>query len=457
MVKVSKEQVNKLKEKWSHPLIVDEDDDEARKEEVMTKSPMSTTTPRHLLAVSNFAAITPPETKEDFKENDNGAATAHQSVQFIRNLKMKKVTPCKELTGVEESITEICASISNQVYSAKSENDFRLEARGGRTAEVVIYDDHGEFLQTSPTFVVATTEDTLIMGWQGSTYLLDWIDDFAFNPVNSPELGEAATGIKGSGSFFSHIASDLLIHQDKIKECIENKKRKRSGQENTRIKKIVFTGHSLGGGLANVAHLFVQAKINDETSFWSGKDLSLNTVTFAAVMSFLDLDEVEYENKKANKLMKQVEESSCNIIYGPDVVPRVYAHIDYLHDVLKAGANEMVDAKISKLMFGLRGIVKQKLLSLVQEKIKPLVGVMAKYRHIGSLIYYPPSDTDGPLKLQDTGPFYGAEKTNNDETKFHFYSFDKYEIEKGKVIQRLKEAHSYFPHALSHYVPKKDE
>mmetsp|Transcript_7301 Transcript_7301/g.10794 ORF Transcript_7301/g.10794 Transcript_7301/m.10794 type:complete len:156 (-) Transcript_7301:189-656(-) len=155
--------------------------------------------------------------------------------------------------------------------------------------------------------------------------------------------------------------------------------------------------------------------------------------------------------------MKQVEESSCNIIYGPDVVPRVYTRIDYLHDVLKAGANEMVDAKISKLMFGLRGIVKQKLLSLVQEKIKPLVEIMAKYRHIGSMIYYPSDKDAGPLKLQDTGPFHGAEKTNNDETKFHFYSFDKYEIKKGNVILTLKEAHSYFPHALSLYVPKKDE
>jgi len=113
---------------------------------------------------------------------------------------------------------------------------------------------------------------------------LDWITDFAFIPVASPELGEAATGIKGSGAFFSHIASNLLTHQDKINERIENKKRKRSGQENTTIKKIVFTGHSLGGGLANVAHLFVQTKINDDTSFWSGKDFSISTVTFAAVM-----------------------------------------------------------------------------------------------------------------------------------------------------------------------------
>jgi len=57
--------------------------------------------------------------------------------------------------------------------------------------------------------------------------------------------------------------------------------------------------------------------------------------------------------------MKQVEESSCNIIYGPDVVPRVYAHIDYLHDVLKAGANEIIDEQISKWLFELRGKAKK--------------------------------------------------------------------------------------------------
>ena len=169
MVKVSNEQLNKLKEKWSHPLIVDEEDDEV----TITKEVTSTTPHPRLLAAKrrkivplSLAVVTPGETKEDFKENDNEAATSHTSVQFDRNAKMEAVTPSKELTGVEESITEICASISNQVYSAKSKNDFRLEAREGRTAEVVMYDDHGEFSQTSPTFVVATAGGTLIMGWQ---------------------------------------------------------------------------------------------------------------------------------------------------------------------------------------------------------------------------------------------------------------------------------------------------
>jgi len=33
---------------------------------------------------------------------------------------------------------------------------------------------------------------------------------------------------------------------------------------------------------------------------------------------------------------------------------------------------------------------------------------MAKYRHMGSLIYYPSASS--PLKLQDTDPLHGAEK-----------------------------------------------
>uniref|UniRef100_A0A7S3QFB4 Uncharacterized protein n=1 Tax=Chaetoceros debilis TaxID=122233 RepID=A0A7S3QFB4_9STRA len=117
MVKVSNEQLNKLKEKWSHPLIVDEEEDEV----TSTKEVTSTTPHPRLLAAKrrkivplSLAVVTPGETKGDFKENDNEAATAHASVQFDRNAKMEAVTPSKELTGVEESITEICGHAADK-------------------------------------------------------------------------------------------------------------------------------------------------------------------------------------------------------------------------------------------------------------------------------------------------------------------------------------------------------
>jgi len=154
---------------------------------------------------------------------------------------------------------------------------------------------------------------------------------------------EVATRIKCHTTFFSLVASDLLVKQENNISLIKDKM----------ITIILFTGHSLGVAMASIFHLFMQAQIDGNTkgSDWEvlvstkdGKDLRLNTVTFADVRSmFLEvkettgldragidragLKEAVEKNKHAAKLMDKVGKNSCNFLFGPDVVPRAYAHV----------------------------------------------------------------------------------------------------------------------------------
>ena len=52
------------------------------------------------------------------------------------------------------------------------------------------------------------------------------------------------------------------------------------------VKEVVFTGHSLGGGLAQVAHLFALAQWAEHHP-----DVTFRTLTFSAPMTFFRSDD----------------------------------------------------------------------------------------------------------------------------------------------------------------------
>ena len=171
-----------------------------------------------------------------------------EGIFFDNNERQIKI-PSKQLTGVDTHITEICANLSSQIYNASSERLLKLEASTKETAEVIIFDNHGDCDRALPAFAVAVTDDkTMIVGWRGSHEISDFVTDAVLGPVACNVLGKAASGIRVQSMMASLAGSDLEVHGSEIVNYIN-----KHG-----IKQIVFTGHSLGGGIANVAHLFVQ-------------------------------------------------------------------------------------------------------------------------------------------------------------------------------------------------------
>ena len=99
-------------------------------------------------------------------------------------------------TIVDSDTIQIAACMSQQIYSVNTEEDFKLKTEMGKDAKVVLLEKHGRFNPAVPAFALATFDKKLIIAFRGTNQILDFITDFSFAPVLSPELGDAAKGIR---------------------------------------------------------------------------------------------------------------------------------------------------------------------------------------------------------------------------------------------------------------------
>ena len=110
-----------------------------------------------------------PRCSQDHKLGDSAARKT--KIELI-NTKQRHILDTREsinhftdVTGVDTHVSEICASISNQIYGAYSDDYFHLKASNGVRAKVLKLDTHGKMNPAIPAFAVAVFEDTLIMCW----------------------------------------------------------------------------------------------------------------------------------------------------------------------------------------------------------------------------------------------------------------------------------------------------
>lgn len=138
----------------------------------------------------------------------------------------------KDMTGVEPYMTQLCATVSNQLYNYYTAEEFKLSTNDHKT-EVVIYDNHGEKLKdaTAP-FIVTVSGDKMIIGWRGSNTMSDFLNDGAASPQSSFAWKKHSKTIKAQGAFTSIVTNDIVTHEEDI--IREAKKRG--------IKEIITTG-----------------------------------------------------------------------------------------------------------------------------------------------------------------------------------------------------------------------
>mmetsp|Transcript_26501 Transcript_26501/g.40999 ORF Transcript_26501/g.40999 Transcript_26501/m.40999 type:complete len:261 (-) Transcript_26501:40-822(-) len=181
---------------------------------------------------------------------------------------------------------------------------------------------------------------------------------------------------------------------DCINQALESK-------EISEITRIIFCGHSLGGALAEMGRLILQAKLTNDSNLNNIKEKETNkaikfyTVAFSALMSIYipfnldkvlstsDLDhaetETDYRKATAKFLRDEFAPNSFNITYGTDFVPHLYSRTKYLNafveDVRNRGDNIIESIKLK----GMSGV----LTHLLQKGGDDYT----HFRHVGTVIH----------------------------------------------------------------------
>ena len=308
----------------------------------------------------------------------------------------KPQAPSDDITGeVPSGLVPLCATISNQIYTANKITDFNLSNPDDKTvmAEAIIFDNHDTLKDVIPPFCVSVSGNYLILAWRGSSTLMDWMSDFGAAPVSSSRWSEVSSAVKAHSGFTSLVESELAAHEGFLLKEIRNRE----------IDTLLLTGHSLAGGMAQVAHLMIEGQLATKGSPWNllTKPLKVKSISFAAPMTTLVTTANTEMDKLTRDFLTKIAEHSCNLVYGADIVPHCPGDIDYS---VRAVTEVVYSNNVSRpwnailRMFGIKGWVIGELEKLGKSE---LAMTMLQYQHLGRVIYYQ-ADASNPKVLRDS-------------------------------------------------------
>lgn len=345
-------------------------------------------------------------------------------------------SPGPDMTGVDVQVTRMAVTLSDQIYAVENLKDFNLST-GDFKAEAILYDN--ELIVAKPPMAIAVTDKTMMIGFRGTQTLMDTIMDAAFSPLKSRSFSHIAPSVHVQGGFNALVEGYLGKYEDYILTEIENRK----------IEELIFTGHSLGGAISQVFHVCIAGELQKKDSKWFElKDkLKLRTITIAAPMSILDID--GGKDQASKDFLKSVGRNTCNIVYGQDIVPHGYGSLTFAIAVLKAAIPEVIDDLQLPGIIKFLGGLTQKALDFGEDFLisnKELLCLMAKYRHLGKIIYYKDA-TSSPVVFWD--PELNCKKKEGSSVKlFRDLVFEQ--PKKGEIVKTLGDHHGFLRRELAY-------
>lgn len=335
--------------------------------------------------------------------------------------------PTKEMTGVEPEMTQLCATVSTQMYNCKSFEEFKLSTKDVKT-DLFLYDNHGDLNDGTSPFGVAIVGKTMILGWRGTSTLADGLNDAAASPQSSLAWRKYAKTIKAQGAVTSIVHNDLANHE---KAIIRRAKK-------LCITEIITTGQSLGGACAQIGLLTLRAQIEDKTSPWNALEgVNVRSIGFCGPMTTVLLDNA---TSATDKFIEDLVKNSCNIVYKNDVVPRGYGYMSFIHDFVDDAADDLNKAvpvpRILKRIIDSHGMIEDLVDSAFEnEAVGALIEVFSQYRHLGNIVYYSSEDAE-PRVLKDMGAFH--KNTSGDKSLFRSVKYIPF---KGNVLDEFMSWH----------------
>ena len=128
-----------------------------------------------------------------------------------------------------------------------------------------------------------------------------------------------------------------------------------------KVKRVFHTGHSLGGGIANIAHLVVRGQLKKAGSPWAKlvDQVTWLACTFASPQTIVRKYDPETMSDEATKtLVFELDTSSYNFVYGCDAVPRILGMLKYLGGLLETVVPKIADDGLNNVVNGLSWVKK---------------------------------------------------------------------------------------------------
>ena len=306
-------------------------------------------------------------------------------------------TPTESETGIDPMVFRLCAKIAGSIYDATSKNTFDLSEFVSLRPEVVVFDSHGssDFAAITPTFVVVHVHDIFIFAWEGSQSIEDWIRNFGYDVAASNRWKHVADTISVQASVLSTVENDMTRNEDDIIEQIQKRN----------IRQLIFTGHSLGGALAQVGHVMIDGQLNEvDCSPWMAVKeqlTALRTVSFEGNTSILFNRQNIFRdfgaNRRGRKFLQRVGLTSFVTVFQMDVVPRLYNQLGFLFRLIENLIENNVTEAVKLILLVILPVVVGLLLENEREvgqiikAVTPYITVASRYDHVGKAIYFPDS------------------------------------------------------------------
>lgn len=326
-----------------------------------------------------------------------------------------KLPATDEDAGIEEKFLRLCATMAGGVYKTTSKKQFEyilnsvpeigeqfpnLSLRFYQTGVTIgSLDNRSSVSLSAPTLAGVIVGETLVLAYRGTVTIADMVNDIRMTSV---EPWKPYKGLEVQRAYYNLIKTQYFGGSHSHKKDIINyvngnysKVLNRTEKNGTPIKRILITGHSLGGGLAQVTHFCLTAKggdFDDLVSVIEENKVQVQTVAFAAPMTTV----LSNPSKETEDFLdNSIRDNMRNICFKTDPVPRGYANIGFILDLLEDIKDKFLAAKSEEDAKQI-----EKCLSFFKEGLLPwaayfLEGQMdsvldqaKKYQHVGKVLYY---------------------------------------------------------------------